>query len=191
SECAWGGEAGWQKMIGYRAEEEILYSRIYLADELEFFEENQWIFSECQGVSIACRSIRGELIAEASNDWIPGQVLRSEIPDDVILVTVAETAEVGGFDKFRQTICESGRLSWDDKQVSFTDLNGSVLVFSWKEDADPTVNGRVPSYEHIRFEDPLVKSKRGSGIICIDSSDSQCILDAFSPDTMNRRDCPK
>lgn len=124
---------------------------------------------------------------DAGHGERPPRTTEPEVTYDVILLEVAETEEVGGFDAFRRKILALP-LAFDEKEVRFTNLDGDRITFRWKEDGDPTVNGKVPEYGGARFRDPFITSDYDSGVIEVNCAGARAVLHAEHPDAIHREE---
>ena len=187
-DCPWPNGRMWHRLIGFRGDPVPRHSRFYLADSLgPIVRHGGWLFAQAGGVAVAIRPVRAGCHEDPRVAWVPGRVFVCERWDDVLLLEVGQTADFGGFTRFRQAVL-AAPLSHDGIRVGFTSPAGERLSFCWQEDGDPTVHGRVPDYGTWRFRDPCVRSGAGSGVIEIAGQNGRCRLHAQAPDCLWREE---
>ncbi len=173
-------------LAGFREPKQRRMTRIYIANSLgPLTEEKGWVMGENNGVCFAVRPARGGYSYEPQPNWIPGRVLLCQIWDDVVLLEVEEAGPAGGFRNFKKDIL-AANLRSDPTNVQYTALSGDRYVFRWKSDGEPTVNGQTPDYGSMRFDDPCIQSKAGSGRIMINTPGVRCELIAADPENIRR-----
>ncbi|KPJ54802.1 MAG: hypothetical protein AMS16_04485 [Planctomycetes bacterium DG_58] len=186
-------EAPWAPAPRFRrvcpiGDKRTFHSRFYVAHSLgEPVIQKGWVFGEKAGVCFAVRPVRGGFREEKQNTWIPGRVYLCEVWDDVVLLEVAETEDFGSFENFREKVLALP-LEFDDREVRLTNLDGDRIRFRWKEDGEPTVNGKVPEYGGMRFSDPCIKSEYDSGVVEVNCDGARVTLHAESPDSIHREE---
>ena len=189
-DCPWPGGRHWQRLLGYRDAPTVRPTGCYLADSLgPLVAVGGWLFAECRGVGVALRCVRGACHEVARADGVPGRLFACDVADEVLLLEVDDVARHGGAEGFRRRVLALP-LTWDEREVRFTNLDGDALTFAWKEDADPTVNGVVPDYGMWRFDDPRVRSVAGSGVIEIAGLGGapRCVLHGREPLHLRREE---
>ncbi len=175
------------ELLGFRGTPVSLKTRIYLADRLGgLTETNGWVLGEYNGVFFGIRPVRGGYSWEAQPGWIKGRVMLCEIDDDVTLLEVAEKSDTGSFGEFADRIT-GGALHSDNVFVRYESTAGDEYRFCYKTDGLPEVNGITPDYGDDRFDDPWIKSRRGSGRIVISTGNGEyCELLSQDPMKMRR-----
>ncbi len=185
-EAPWAQASGRKRLMGHCGEKRLFQSRFYVSDSIPgTVIEGGWLFGEKNGVCFAIRPVRGGFAEEPQQPPIEGRVYLCEVWDDVILLESGESEEFGGFQAFKARVLDAP-LACDDRQVRFTNLEGDVLTFCWKEDGDPTVNGAVPEYGGRRFRDSCVNAELDSGIVRIECAGARAVIDASDPNAIRR-----
>ncbi len=173
-------------LAGFREPKQRRMTRIYIANSLgPLTEAKGWAMGETNGVCFAVRPVRGGYSYEPQPKWIPGRVLLCQVWDEVVLLEVAETEQAGGFALFQQKIL-AAELLCDERDVRYTSIGGDRYVFRWKSDGEPTVNDQTLDYGDMRFDDPYIQSKAGSGRIMINTPGARCELIASDPENIWR-----
>lgn len=176
-EAPWARASGRKRLLSHAGETTRFHSRFYISDTIvEVREEGGWVLGEKHGVCFAIRPVRGACRREEWPDC-PGQFYVCDVWDDVILLECAESDDVGGFEAFCRAV-QAASLSFDERCVTFTNLEGDTIRFCWKEEGDPTVNGSTPAYGGMRFDDPCVRSMPATGVIEIECDGARTVLDA-------------